>query len=1075
MEILRLIGIGLGWGTLFIVIGAAVGGLIVYSRLNNEVQKHVLAELQKRYPDLDIQVGSAHVVENRGLTVKDIEFSVAQHSGQSRKLLYIGEMFVECPITLASLYQRNPRISRVVVKNPLLRASRAADGTFAELRLLSNDEGWHFFFPEIAKPVVVEIENGMLLYDDARQPSPPLRFSGISLAVTPEIQEQTRRIAVKGTADGDFIRRIDFEALSLPETEQWQFTANCRQFDWSDDLWKYLPPNPYFAERPLFQGRFDFHVSAVSDPLADAGYRFALGGSFTHGRLDFPEIDRTLTELSTRFEVTNERVVIDRLTGSSDSARFTASYVQEGLTSFGDPQQKAECTINVRDLRFDEALLEALAPFLNDETERLLAQYEYEGMTDLHAQLLCQDGKWHPKNLSMKISDIGFAFRAFPYRLDRLTGTLLIDDTSALHMNFTSKQEAPFKAVISGYYSNIFVDATGKVEIIGENVPIDSKLFRALPLATQEVVNSLRPTGNLNARLILELPPGDVPVKRQFDIALDHVSLRYDHFPYPLRDVGGSLHYNDDVWEFRDVSGINGTAVVKGGGHLRPIDGVYSAAQEFVLHVSAEELSLDEQLIQALLKPDQRQLLQSLNANGKVNLEAQIQYRTDDKELNLCFQAIPRPGLSFYPDRFPYKIDDVAGKIEYENGRVFAETLTGTHRNTKLRSGLDCRFDVEGKTVLLFSPLEIDQLQADRELLDALPKHLQNALDSMQITNPFNLSGGIEYRQTAHGEQAVQWNVKCILHQNSMKLGMSFENIFGIVRLTGYSIADQLRLDGELHLDLLMVSGFYVTDVRGPFTFDNKRLWLGVAENRLNPEVVPRPLTGKFCGGTIHTDGLVILDNGISYNVNANLIGADLEKIAQVVEPASQKTSGKVNCTNVNLRGIGTKWETVSGTGTIQLRDANIYGAPVMVRLLRELRIKETDPNAGMFSSVDYNFRLSGLQMFFDPIVFEGGLISMYGDGMMRLDNRHVDLTLKTRLGNRRSQIPVISDIIGGVSDQLVQLRVTGPLADPIVTRVVVPEIQNALQQIQPEEPLPPQPAPRSRLSPSRLFPWNPL
>jgi hypothetical protein len=174
------------------------------------------------------------------------------------------------------------------------------------------------------------------------------------------------------------------------------------------------------------------------------------------------------------------------------------------------------------------------------------------------------------------------------------------------------------------------------------------------------------------------------------------------------------------------------------------------------------------------------------------------------------------------------------------------------------------------------------------------------------------------------------------------------------------------------------------------------------------------------------------------------------------------------------LRGIGTKWETVNGSGKIQLRDANIYGAPVMVRLFRELRIKPSDPNAGMFSAVDVDFRIEGLQMFYDPVVFEGGLISMHGNGMVRLDSRQVDLMLKTRLGSRRMQIPGISDIIGGVSDQLVQLRITGPLTDPTITRVVVPEIQNVLQQIQPDDVSPPSAA-RNRLAPSRVFQWNPL
>ena len=1075
MGILRLIRTVLCWGTLLVITGAAVRGIVVYAQINHEIQKYVLAELKKQYPDLHIRIGSAQIIEHRGLTVKDIEFFVPHHSGKKLPLLRVGELFIECSVTLRSLYQKNPKISRIIVKNPILRASRSASGTFDELHLLAGNEK-DLFFPDGSKPVALEIENGTLFYDDARHTAPPLRLSRINLAAAPEIQDQTQRILLKGTADGDFFRRLDIEALVLPETEQWQCTANCRQFDWSDDLWEYLPPNPYFKERPHFQGRFDFKVSAISDAAADWGCRFTIGGELAYGRLDFPPLNRTLTELSTRFEITDERIVIDKLTGSGNSARFAASFVQEGLPFFGNQRQQAELSLDVHDLRFDEDLTKALSPFLSDEAERILAQYDYEGTTDLYAQFSCQNGRWHTKNLSMKVAELGFTYRSFPYRVDRLAGNLYVDETAALHFHFKSKQDNPLNVIIDGHYTNIFVDAAGKVEIVGEHVPIDPKLVHVLPPSVQQIAHSLHPSGKLHARLIFELPPGNVSLQRHFDIALDHVSLQYDHFPYPLRDVTGILNYDGSEWRFRDVSGTNGTAVIKGSGYLRPIGGGSNDAQEFVLHVLAEELPIDDQMTQALTNPKQRQLLQSLNVNGKVNLAAQIQYRTDDRRVNLHFQAVPRAGLSICSDRFPYKIEDVAGEIRYENGHIFAQTpLTGTHRSTKLRSGLDCQFTADGQSVLRFGSLAIDQLQADRELLDALPKHLQDFLESMQITKPFNLSGGIEYRQTAQGEQTVSWGLNWILHQNGAQLGIPVENIFGIVQLTGRATADRIWLNGELYLDSLTAYGFQTTSVRGPFFFDGARLQLGIPENRLNPETVSRPLTGKLCDGTIRADGLVVLGNGVTYDINADLTGADLAKIVREIEPAAQRTTGTLNCSNIQLRGIGTSWETVGGTGTIQIREANLYGAPVMVQLLRELRIRETDPNAGMFSSMDVNFSLSGRKMFFDSVVFEGGLIFMQGSGMMLLDTRYVDLAMRTRLGSRRMQIPVVSDFFGAAGDQLVQLKITGPLSDPSVNRVVVPEIQRALQQIQPEESRPQVPVVRERSTPSRLFPWNPL
>ena len=1075
---MRFVGTGLCWGTLLVVIGIAGGGLYVYSRINNEVQKHVLAELQKKYPELDIQIGSAQIVENKGIIVKKIEFSVPGCTGQSKNLplLYIDELFIECPVTLQSLYQKNLRISRIVVQYPILRASRVADGTFPELQhFVNGNKDPLFLFPQEGNPILVEIENGTLLYYDLQQSQQPFRVSDINITVTPEIRNSIHHLFVQGAANGDFFRRITFDAELLPETKQWKFIANCQEFDWSDDIWQYIPPHPYIKERPRFSGRFMLNVSADSgNTVSDSLCRFSINGELTHGRLDFPHINRTLTELAARFEISNDGVTIDKLTGSSDGAQFAASFVQDGLTFFGDSRQQAELTVNIRNLRFDDELIESFSPFLNSPTKQFLTRFDYEGTTDVHAQLSCKNGAWQPKNVEMQISEIGFSYRAFPYRLDRLAGSLFVDETAALHFHFTSKQDAPLKAVIDGHYYNIFVTPFGKVEVVGSDVPIDLKLIRSLPPEVQQVVNSLNPVGKLNARLLFELPQGHAPLNKQFDIALDQVSLRYNHFPYPLRDITGSLYFDGTVWQFRNVTGSNGTAVAVGNGYLRPIGSAYAPAQEFVLHVDAKELPVDNQMTQALLHPDQRQLLKSLNVNGKVNLVAQIQYRTDDKQLHLNFQAIPLPGLSICADRFPYKIENIDGEIQYANGHVFAETLRGIHQSTKLQCRLDCRFDVAGQSVLRLESLVIDQLQANRDLFDALPKYLRNFVESLELTRPFNLTGGIEYRQTPQGEQAVGWDLNWILFQNSANLGMHFENIFGAVRLRGQSVGEQLMLDGELNVDSLTVNGFQATAVRGPFSFDGKLLRLGVPANPMRQTIPARPMTGKFCDGTIRAVGWVTLDNGITYSINADLIGADVSKIAREIEPTVRTTSGTLNCIDLTLRGIGTKWETVSGAGTIQLRDANIYGAPVMIRLLRELRMKETDPNAGMFSSVDVAFRLSGLQMFVDSVIFEGGAISLQGNGRMRMDTRQVDLAMKTRLGNRRTQIPLISDLFNGVGDQLIQLQVSGTLSDPTVTRVALPEIQNVVQQMQPEETITP-PTSKNRLAPSKMLQWNPF
>ena len=1069
MGILRIIGIGLCWGTLLAIIGIAIACLAVYSQMSNTVQKYVLAELKERYPDLEIRIGSAQIIENRGISIKNVEFSVPYLLGPPRPLLRIGEMFIECPVTLQSLYQQNLQISRITLKNPILRASLSSNGTFCELDLLANDDDYAFLFPEDTEPVLVEIENGTLLYDDARRPGPPLHFSNINLAVTPAMKAQTRYIPVKGSVEGDFFRRLLVEAEFLPDTKQWNISANCRQLDWTDDLWQYLPPHPHFTEWPLFQGRFDFSVKAHSDPASDLGFRFAVNGTLTHGRADFPNINRTLTELSTRFDITDEQIIIDKLTGNGDFARLAASYTQKGLAFFGDARQQAELTVSLQDCRFDEQLAKALSPFFNEETNRLIEQFDFDGTSDLYAQLACRNGIWHPKSVSMQISDIGFSYHEFPYRIDRLSGNLYIHENALMRFNLKSKQDSPHNTVIDGHYYNIYEDIAGRLEVFGDHVPIDQKLIRAFQPKTQEIANSLHPSGKLHAKLVFTLPPGNQTVNKHFDIILDNVSLRYDLFPYPLRDVNGLVHYDGNVWQFYEMSGSNGLATVKGKGFLRPVAG---NSQEFVLSLLAEDLPIDEQIMHALIQPEKRQMLQSLNINGKVHLAAQIQYRTDLKHLDLKFQTAPRPGLSIYPEQFPYKIENIAGEIHYENGRIFsAIPLSGTHRDTRLRSGFDCRFSPDGQFSLHLNPMMAEHLHANKELLHALPNQLRDFLESIQLTRPFSLSGSIENLQSRQGQQRVNWDLNWFLRQNSVHLGVPVEDICGSIRLVGGAANEQVQLQGELNLDSLTVSGFEATAIHGPFSFDGNQLRLGIHDNHLASNVVARPLTAQFYDGTIRAKGLVIAGRDVSYHILADLHGADLAKVAHVARPTQQKTTGTLNCVNVVLRGVGTSRESLEGTGTIQLRDANIYGTPVIVRLLRELRIRESDPNAGMFSTVDVGFRIGGANIHLDPVVLEGGAISLRGDGVIRLANQQLDLTMKTRLGNRRVPIPVISEILGGVGDQLVQLKITGSIGDPVVSRVAIPEVQKALMPIQPEEALPA----ASQNRPPRILPWRPL
>lgn len=1097
---------------------AAVIGVVALYQVNTQIRKHILKELQNRFPEIEIDIGKVHLNEHRGISIRHLECSLPARPGcPKRALLAVDEVYLECPVSIQTLYRQKVRIDRIVLRTPIVRLSRNADGRFEEILRLKPNQSSETMAP-------VEVYNGIVLYEDLLvSPNEPVKFTGIDLKITPPEKEKTPELLsdlekkgpppgawqIEGGAKGDLFRQMDFEGHFNPETGDWEASATCRQFDWTAEFLQYLRWKiPASANTNLrktlnsFQGRFDFALTARRDPEAPLGARFQLDGILSQGRAELYEIDRTLSELNTRFQITDRGFVIEKLTGIAEAARLVLSYSQTGLPK----PETATLSTNIRGLAFDGKFVEALAPILNESTKKLLKRYEYAGTTDLDTQLVFQNGRWQPRSLDLKISELSFTYLEFPYKVERLSGDFKVDHTAKLEFHLVGRHDDPLKTEITGRYENVFADPVGQVVVRGQNVPIDAKLMNTIPEEQREIIQSLHPAGKINAMLLIKLPPDDLPLEKHFEIGMNNVSVRYDKFPYPLREIQGLLVMKDEEWEFRNIVGTNESAHVTGAGHLKPVvipgerPGSEIRTTEFQLVINAKELPLDGQLPEALLDEDQKELLTGLRVHGKINLAARIRFWTHDHRLNLEFQADPCPGLSMHPTRFPYRIDNIQGQFHYENGVIYSKRLTGNNRDAKLSAGVLCQFSSDGRWMMRFDPLVIDQLTPNRELADALPTNFQKIFNDLQITKPLNIKGLVEFSKSDEKApfQSV-WDLGVVLHQNGADLGVPIQNIFGQIRLIGYSLDDAFRLAGELQLDSATVRGFQLTDLAGPFFYDgvSKEFYAGYPAGKMlapPPDISlfqefrkaswftgsrqANPIRGKLFDGTLICEGLVVTRNSVSYSVNTHLIGADLAKIAREIEPTAQKMAGKLNL-QTHLHGEGRKMETLGGRGSVQLRDANIYEAPGMVRLLRELSIREIDSNAGAFSKADVNFVVQGNRLILNPISFEGGAFSLIGDGEMKMDTRNMNLSMKTRLGNRRTQIPIVSEIIGGAGDQIIQLKIHGPISDPTITRVVVPGIQNVLQTIQGEETAepgqtPPQSKPaKPTQGPARLFPWR--
>ncbi|NBP52497.1 MAG: hypothetical protein EBU70_15195, partial [Actinobacteria bacterium] len=182
-----------------------------------------------------------------------------------------------------------------------------------------------------------------------------------------------------------------------------------------------------------------------------------------------------------------------------------------------------------------------------------------------------------------------------------------------------------------------------------------------------------------------------------------------------------------------------------------------------------------------------------------------------------------------------------------------------------------------------------------------------------------------------------------------------------------------------------------------------------------------------------------------TFRITATLADANLERLAGEWLGTSQRHRGRVQG-SIDISGSRAGSHSLSGKGEVRLRDADIYELPLVLALLKMLRIKAPDRNA--FGSSFVDFRVEGPRCYLDSIELSGDAISLVGAGELDFDgNTH--MTFRSIMGDSETQLPVMKRMLGGASGQFMLIHVDGPLANPELTSEAFPTLNAAIQKLQ--------------------------
>jgi hypothetical protein len=851
-----------------------------------------------------------------------------------------------------------------------------------------------------------------------------------------------------GTVAGDNFQRIDVACHFDPARNTWSAKGTAEDLQLSPQLHASLPRDLSEQLAPLAAvgGRMRLNFDCRSGSGGEDTMQFVVSGRLSQGQIHDRRLPYPLTDVQADVHLDNRQIKIEQVTARSGPSHLRLSWHRQGWQA----NSPWELRVKARQLALDGRL----AKVLPDELQSAWRMFSPAGLVNADLNVT-YDGQRQKPELAVEGLDVSFAYQDFPYRFHSGVGTIHLKD-SVLSIRFRALAAGQV-ARFDGQFQNPGPDFTGGLSVtLDRPIPLDESLLRALSDTGQRIVRSLQPRGliSFNGRFERR-DPGQERVDQHLEVGLHNCAVKYQRFPYPLERIEGTLAIDNDRWEFRNLVGHNDSGYVVCRGNWTPHENADGG--QLSLDFIGSDVPLEDELREAL-SPVARRIWSDLQPRGSIDyLKIGARYDSAQDRLSVEVRAekwyrsqnVEGRTIRIEPSWLPYRLDDVTGIVHYRDGHVELEKVTAVHGSAKLSLTGSCDFSEDGRWRIRLDRLNADRLQADRDLIAALPPKLSKPVMKLNLSGPVIVHGSLEMSGRGMPDESVDanWDLAFDVENGSLSCGLQLDHIHGGIRLVGSKQGPNFQSRGELEIDSLIFQEFQLTQISGPVWIDQSRVAFGSWAERGRRDRPPRQIMAQAFGGTLSADADIGLTGDSQFALQAALVDGDLKRISEEAMHRQRDLSGMAFA-GLKLRGSCKGMHTLRGDGMVRLRDANIYEVPLMLALLKLLSVRQPDKTA--FTTSDIDFRIQGDHIYLDRVNFNGDAISLRGNGWMDLQ-RHINLNFYSLVGRDNLRVPLISDALGLASQQILLIHVGGTLDEPELKREAFPGLNDTLQQIFPE------------------------
>ncbi|MDO4630416.1 MAG: hypothetical protein Q4C70_14655, partial [Planctomycetia bacterium] len=922
--------IWLRWGIFLLIAGSVLALCFVLYELDAIIHRRTSEVLQKRFIAANVTVASAHLVKDEGIELSRFflladympenqtsrttspedsvshdstsvshDFTSASHTQLFPPVIQSERVMLQCPSRLDELATaKEIPIENIIFDTATIHTYRRPDGSWSLSALKTNPNAVSNF-----PAPTIQFRNTSIVLHDMTDTQMERKLVLRNVEMTIDTVEKTMRnsqdqpvlnadgtekeliyLPFRGTAESEFCSSISFYGKFYPKEGEILVEVDLVGFQYSEDFRNSIPVEiaERFRELRHIRGQIDAHVK-VAAPLDDFNSaQFRLDGKMTDGRSTDPRFPKLISSLATDFQITNDGFHFPNFSLRFGDGLLNLNVLQRGY----GPTATKRIRSQIRKIELSEAFFSILPESL----QKLMRDLSPTGQFDMDAEFLFDGIYW---NLSGDIlcSDISITYAKFPYRLDQLNGKIQLRG-SQVQYNFQSQDQ---RVRIDGNFTSSSKQhpqsPTGSVQISAQRIPVDEQLLTACPHESSEFLRSLEIGGsvNISANYQFDMNPKSPLTDSKITVQLLKNSCRYRAFPYPLRNMEGTIFIENRTISASRIRGFNNAAEVNLSFHaalptklVSPIQteknneframitpdnlavfqtpDVTSQAEdltfknlhnapdfqklspktepvEWEIQIQGTNVTLDEELY-ANLPDEVNQVFRYIQPYGTVNVHYAYSSPTSTqptpRHQSLLVETVNN-GIRVSLPAMNYWLDNFQGSFQYQNGQFSLTDFSAVHESTRFSGKATGRIQSVNQWSFHFDRLTIDGVRFDRDLMGALPEEARILIASKRPAGALYYNGllDLHYDNRSPKPFSLDWQGELGIAAGALSISFPITAINGGAKIHGHWDQNEFYCGGELNIDSLFQQNIQFTQIRGPLWVDNRQLLLGGDADRL--------------------------------------------------------------------------------------------------------------------------------------------------------------------------------------------------------------------------------------------------